>query len=77
MARRQARLQIVAAADTGADDERDLLAGIEILGRGRGRSRTAEHQYGSGHRADTPSDGLQVDCHLHFLVDDLRECRES
>ena len=37
MARRRARLQIVSAADAGADDEGDLLAGIKIL-LGRGRS---------------------------------------
>ena len=31
MPRRGARLQVVAAADAGADDEGDLLAGVEIL----------------------------------------------
>ena len=31
MARRGARLQVVSAADAGADNEGDLLAGIEIL----------------------------------------------
>ena len=36
MPRGHPRLQVVAAADAGADDEGDLLAGVEILGR-RGR----------------------------------------
>jgi hypothetical protein len=38
MARRQPRLQVVAAAHAGAHDEGDLLAGIEVVRRGRGRS---------------------------------------
>jgi hypothetical protein len=40
MTRRRARLQVVAAAHAGADDEGDLLAGVEILlGRGRSHDR--------------------------------------
>ena len=31
MARRHPRLQVVAAAGSGADDDGDLLAGVEIL----------------------------------------------
>ena len=33
------RLQVVAAAHAGADDEGDLLAGVEIVRRGRRRSK--------------------------------------
>ena len=36
MTRGDARLQVVAAAGTGADDDGELLAGVEILG-GSGR----------------------------------------
>ena len=43
MARRDPRLQVVAAAGTGADDDGELLAGVEILGAG-GRGAGPRHE---------------------------------
>ena len=63
MARGHARLQVVAAADAGADDEGDLLAGVEILlGRGwrdRRRQRGGREQSDAACRPETAMDNTE------------------